>query len=153
MKQPYSLFKRGSTFYLQDARTGKQPSLNTKDRSKAQRLVNAENEAINDRLLNLALGQTYLRAHNPQISQRTWGDLLKEFGCKGKESTRQRQARAIKSKDFDPIRNLKVVETTTDDFLAVLKKCGSYTNHVLHCDHGLALGYPRADDDELEVSG
>jgi len=35
MKQRFYLYCRGNTFYLQDSRTGKQQSLETKDRNTA----------------------------------------------------------------------------------------------------------------------
>jgi hypothetical protein len=38
MKQRFYLYRRGETFYLPDSRTGKQHSLETKDRDTALRL-------------------------------------------------------------------------------------------------------------------
>jgi hypothetical protein len=39
MKQRFYLYRRGQMFYVQDARTGKQQSLETKDRNTALRLL------------------------------------------------------------------------------------------------------------------
>lgn len=45
MKNRYWLFKRRNTYYVQDAESGTQKSLFTKDREEAQRLVDARNQA------------------------------------------------------------------------------------------------------------
>ena len=39
MKQRFYIYRRGETFYLQDSRTGKQQSLETKDRKAAVRAL------------------------------------------------------------------------------------------------------------------
>jgi len=49
MKQRYRLIRctsRGGTFYAVDTFTGKRESLNTSDEGKAQRVINAKNEAF-----------------------------------------------------------------------------------------------------------
>ena len=60
MKQRYWLFRRGSTFYLQDAQTGKKESLRTRDPRQAERLRAARNETAEKPLLGLTLGKAYL---------------------------------------------------------------------------------------------
>ncbi|HUA39133.1 MAG TPA: hypothetical protein VMA35_12140 [Candidatus Sulfopaludibacter sp.] len=42
---------------------------------------------------------------------------MEEFCSVGKESTRLRRRRAVRSKAFAPIRNKKLIETTAEDFL------------------------------------
>jgi len=52
MKRRYILYRRklGGTFYVEDSHTRKQESLSTKDRRKAESLVNARNEASRSRI-------------------------------------------------------------------------------------------------------
>jgi integrase len=65
---------------------------------------------------------------------------MEKFCAKGKASTRLRRQRGMRSKPFDPIRNKKLVETTADDFLAVLRAGGVFTTCDLKCLHNLAMG-------------
>ena len=45
MTRRYRIFLRGNTYYAHDAETGKQTSLHTRDKRKAERLLLAKNEA------------------------------------------------------------------------------------------------------------
>ena len=61
MKQKYRLFRRSNGIYFfQDRFTGKQESLRTRDKSEAQRLVHAHNEAHQQPFLNLQIAKAYL---------------------------------------------------------------------------------------------
>jgi hypothetical protein len=63
MKHKYWIYRRaGSGYYLQDAQTGHRESLQTTDSLQAQRLRDARNQAVEQPMLNLALGKTYLAA-------------------------------------------------------------------------------------------
>ncbi len=46
MRQRFTLFRRGTVFYAQDAKTGKQQSLRTRDEAEALTLLNARNESL-----------------------------------------------------------------------------------------------------------
>jgi hypothetical protein len=48
------LFKRGNTYYFEDAQTRKQTSLHTSDRGEAERLIAAKNEAASKNALTWA---------------------------------------------------------------------------------------------------
>jgi integrase len=141
MKHRYWLYQRqGGSYYLEDARTGKRRSLGTTDRQQAERLRDAENQAVDQPMLNLALGKAYLTAIDPGLAARTWQTVIEEFCRQGKLSTQIRNRRATASKNFDPLRNSKLVETTADELRAVLKAMGAFNNHVLRCLHNLAIG-------------
>ena len=59
----YRIYRRKNrVFYLQDNRTGKQTSLNTKDKREAQRILHAKNEATAQPTLNLQIARVYLTA-------------------------------------------------------------------------------------------
>ncbi|HEY5892331.1 MAG TPA: hypothetical protein VIT91_03790 [Chthoniobacterales bacterium] len=63
----YRLFRRGRVFYAHDSQTGKQQSLNTRDRKEADRLLHAKNESHRQPLINLAMARSYLFAHDPRM--------------------------------------------------------------------------------------
>ena len=62
------------------------------------------------------------------------------IGRSGRDSTKLRRQRALRAKQFDLIRHKKIVETTGDDFRAVLGAGGVYANDTLRCLQNLALG-------------
>ena len=141
MKQRYWLYRRnGGGFYLQDARSGKRESLNTKDPLQARRLRDARNQAVEQPMLNLAMGKAYLAAIDPAMTLRTWESVIEEFCGHGKATTRGRNVRATDSPDFSTLRKKKLVETTRDDLSRALKTMGTFNNHVLRCLHNLAVG-------------
>ena len=90
--------------------------------------------------MNITIAKAYLIGADPKLMERTWAYVMEEFCLIGKETTRQRRRRAIKSKAFNSIRNKKMIETTAEEFLTVIKSNGSSVNHVLRCLHNLALG-------------
>ena len=49
------MFLHGSVFWCQDNETGKQKSLNTKDRAEAEVFLAAENEAYSNPIINLQI--------------------------------------------------------------------------------------------------
>src|ERR1039457_7041618 len=121
MKTTYTLFRRGETFYIQDRATGKQTSLRTKDETEARRLLEARNEAQRQPMLNLHLARAYLTASDPAFVERTWQTVMDQLQARGKDSSRERYANVFKSPAFDGLRSKKLMETTTDDFLAMFK--------------------------------
>jgi integrase len=140
MKNRFWLFKRGQTFYVEDSLTHKQESLHTKDQREARRLRDAKNEAIGNPTLSLAIGRAYLAAHDPHMAKRTWSEVMDELSSHGCEASRARCQREMKSKPFDMIRHKPLIETTGEDFMAVLRMGTTSTNHYLRRLHNLALG-------------
>ena len=65
---------------------------------------------------------------------------MREFCANKKESSRLRLTRAVSRPAFNFIRNRRLVETTAEDFFAVIKSGGVFTRHILRCLHNLALG-------------
>jgi len=95
MKKRYWMFKRGSTFYVEDAETGKQQSLRTKDKKEAKRLVEAKNDAAAQPQINLALAKAYYAAQDTELVERTWASVIAFIVAQGGPSTRKRTTSAV----------------------------------------------------------
>jgi hypothetical protein len=86
INQRYWLFRRDKGFYyLEDSQTGKRRSLRTTDRRQAERVRDAEKHAVEQPMLNLALGRTYLAAIDPALTRHTWQIVIDEFRARGKD--------------------------------------------------------------------
>ena len=83
MKNKYTLFKRGTVYYIQDSQTGKQTSLRTKNETEARSLLNARNEAQRQPILNLHLARAYLTASDPAFVERTWQVVMDQLQSRG----------------------------------------------------------------------
>ncbi len=88
------IFKRGSTYYLEDTATHKQESLRTKDKREAERIRAAKNESVRQPSLNLALAKVYLSGHDRTLPDRTWQTVMERFCEQEKPATRIRNERA-----------------------------------------------------------
>jgi integrase len=140
MKERFYLFKRNGVYYVEDGQTGRQHSLKTKDGVEARRMVHARNEAVRCPVLNLAMARVYMSAHDPKTLARTWGDVMDEFCSRGKPATQKDRRLVAQRQPQSQLRNLKLVETTADDFIRVLNAGGAMTNAFVRCLHNLALG-------------
>ena len=72
--------------------------------------------------------------------ERKWAQVMDEFGQRGRDSSRARYARALKSPALATLRDKKIVDTTPDDFRAALADNKPSTNHFLRRVHNLAVG-------------
>lgn len=140
MKMRFWLWKRKGVYYLQDAVTRQKESLHTRDHAEAERIRDARNDAFDRPVLGMALAKAYLTAHDAEIAKRTWQDVIDNFCSRGKEHTQDRRKRAFRGKCFDHIRSLKLIETSADDFFAVLENSGVMARCLLRCLHNLAEG-------------
>lgn len=140
MKQQFYIYRRGEVYYLQDGRTGKQQSLETKDKKEALRLLEIKRQSAVNSGFNQIVLKTCLTTQDPLLAKRTWETVMQQIQTHGKESTRTRYARAVKSKSFNRLRHVKLVETSADDFLAILNRAKFSDAHYLKRLHNLALG-------------
>ncbi len=140
MKQRFWLFKRGSTFYCQDSDTGEQKSLSTKDRVEALRLIDMKRQSAETPGFSRFLLKACLATQDAHLVTRTWQMVMEQMSAHGKESTKARCKRAMLAKGFNRIRNKKLIETTSDDFLAILVSPSVSIHHYLKRLHNLALG-------------
>src|SRR5436853_5923669 len=142
MKNKYRTHRREGIYYIEDTETGQQTSLRTRDSKEAETLKDAHNAAARDAALAVAIGAAYFSNRDPEVKTRTWRTVFDEFVRRGKkQSTRDRRTRALRSPDFDPIRNKRIVETTSSDFDAVLKDRKASVIHNLRVIHNLARGF------------
>ena len=142
MKTRYRLICRGSRggkFYCVDTVTGHRTSLLTSNEDEARQLVEAKNNSHRQPTLNLQLARAYLTATDPAYMSRTWQTVMDEIQTHGKEPTRIRYISAMKTRAFDSIRHKKLLETTVEDFLAILKNKQISVGHNLRRLHNLAL--------------
>jgi integrase len=139
MNTKYTLFRRNGVYYSQDAATGQQKSLRTRDETEALQLINARNEAHRQPVLNLHLARAYMTASDPAFVERTWQTVMDQLQARGQESSRERYASVFKSPSFDGLRNKRLMETTADDFLAVFKDGKVSIVYFLKRLHNFAL--------------
>ena len=138
----YRLIYRGlrDTYYSVEASTGKRESLGTNNPEVAQRLLAAKNEAVRHTEMNLQIAQIYLQHGNPDLKNRTWQQVMENVMSLKTGATHKRWQTAIQDKAFDLIRDRKLLETTAEHFLQVLKRGTISTNVFLRRAHNFAVG-------------
>ncbi len=90
--------------------------------------------------MNLQIAQVYLQHCDPVLAARTWEQVMNQIICLKTGSTQERWKRASKDKAFELIRQRKLLETTGEHFLAVLKTGTVATNVFLRRLHNFAIG-------------
>jgi integrase len=140
MKQKFWLCKRKNTFFSFEVGSRKRESLHTCNKEEAKRIIRAKNDAAAQPAINLSIAKAYLVGADSKLVERTWNLVIQDFCAVKKESTRLRRERATRSKVFDIIRKKRLVETTAEDFYAVINAGGIFTCDVLRCLHNMALG-------------
>ena len=141
MKQAFGLVRRlWGVFYLKHKITGQQTSLKTSDRFEAQRILQAHNESECQPHFNLSLARVYLNGADPKLATRTWQEVMENIVAKKADETRRRWEVAIKDRNFDCIRNLRVAETRPEHFDRALADGKVSTNVYLRRIHNHALG-------------
>lgn len=139
MKTRFGLFRRGGSFYSYDKDTGRQESLRTADRTAAQRLVAAKNEAQQQPNLNLQIARVYLAASDGDVAKRTWAEVMAEMAKLKTGSTLERWERATRDKAFDSLRSRPLLETRAEHLLRVLQEGTISTNIFLRRMHNFAV--------------
>ena len=139
MKNRFILFLRSGIFYCEDTSTGKQTSLRTRERTDAERLLHVKNEAVHQPAMNLQIAQVYLQHGDPALATRTWQDVLAQIIATKTGSTQRRWQVASRDKAFDRLRDRKLMETTSELFVAVLNAGKVSTNIFLRRLHHYAV--------------
>jgi hypothetical protein len=117
MTQRYRKFKRAwGMWYAFDTVTGNSASLKTRVKSEADQKVNAMNETERQPSISLGLAKVYLNATDPKLATRTWQEVMENIVAKKTDETRRRWEVAIKDRNFDCIRYLRVAETRPEHF-------------------------------------
>jgi hypothetical protein len=139
MKNRFILFQRSGMFYCEDTSTGRQTSLRTKDKTDALRLLHVKNEAAHQPAMNLQIAQVYLQHSDPALSARTWQDVMETIISTKTGNNLLRWQGAVKDQALGPLRQHKLIETTAEHFLAVLKAGSVSTNVYLRRIHNYAV--------------
>ena len=141
MKTRFRLYRRnkGGRYYIHDETTGKQESLHTSDRLAALRLLHAKNEAVLQPAMNLQIAQVYLHHSDPALSVRTRQQVMDTMISTKTGGNLLRWQGAVKDKALEPLRQRKLIETTAEHFLAVLKAGSISTNVYLRRIHNYAV--------------
>lgn len=134
------MFLRGTVYWIQDNQTRKQETLHTKDRTEAERLLNARNEAHRQPIINLQIARAYLMVSDPQASKRTWSDVMAEIVKTKHGDTQRRWLVATKDKALTGIQSLPLLETRAEHFLRAMERGKVSTNIYLRRIHNFALG-------------
>jgi len=135
------MYRRGEVYYIHNNDTGAQESLRTKDRTEAERLFNAKNEAHRAPIINLQIARAYLMISDPEAATRTWQDVMDEIVKLKRDETQRRWLVAVKDKALDGIRSLAILETRAEHFLRAMELKGKVsTNIYLRRIHNFALG-------------
>ncbi|HTL74047.1 MAG TPA: tyrosine-type recombinase/integrase [bacterium] len=140
MKERYWLSKRGSMFYSLDSKTRERKSLGTSDRHTAQKMIQAKNESANRPALGLSLAKAYLAAYDQTLVTRTWRFVMDEYCSRGQAQTQELRQRKLKHPAFARIRDKCLIETTSQDFMEVLRVRNIFVHSVLKNLHNLAVG-------------
>jgi integrase len=139
MKARFILFRRNGTYYCEDTTTRKQSSLRTKDEAEAATLLATKNEAVRQPAMNLQIAQVYLKHSDPTLAGRTWADVMRQVALGKNGPTKERYDMAIKDSALDDLRDRKLLETTGEHFLAVLRAGTVSTNVYLRRFHNYAV--------------
>jgi integrase len=104
-------------------------------------LLEVKRQASQDTGFNQFIIKSYLSTRDPMLCRRTWGTVMDQMKTHGRESTQTRCARAMNCAAFRSIRNIKLVETRSEDFLNILGNHPTLSVvHYLKRLHNLALG-------------
>jgi hypothetical protein len=106
----YRLVYRGSrnAYYAFDTQTNKRESLGTGEEAEAKRLLATKNQAVQHPQMNLQIAQVYLQHSDPELSARTWQNVMDKIVTLKTGSTQARWESAIKEKALDSLRNRRL---------------------------------------------
>jgi integrase len=142
VKNRYRLVRRAyGIYYCLDKQTRKKESLETSDRVKAERLLMAKNQSVEQPALNKGMAKVYLSASSPEFATRTWSEVMEHYVKSGVESTRDRKERAFRSRPFAALKMTKLLDTEAIHLLNAIehKQAGNSTHHYLRRLHNYAL--------------
>ncbi|HZR18672.1 MAG TPA: hypothetical protein VFE51_15375 [Verrucomicrobiae bacterium] len=145
MKNRFSIYpnrSRGGIYYLKDALTEQRESLRTTDKSRANELLTAKNEAARESAFNLQKARIFMAASDPEISTRTWRIALQSIiQSKPPDSeNRVRWTTFANDKALESILDLVLLETTAEQILTVASARTVSTNVFMRRLHNFCIG-------------
>jgi hypothetical protein len=139
-KQRYWLYRRGGIYYIHDSETGVRESLETRNKQEAEHIRQTRNMTAARPVIGMSLAKAYLTSQDPNLLKRTWQDVVDEFCNRGSEETQKHRRRVSKRRPQNLLLGMKLLETTNEDLIKILKAGGVMTNAFVRCLHNLALG-------------
>jgi integrase len=139
-KQRYWLYRRAGIYYLHDSETGVRESLLTRNKQEAEQIRTMRNMSAEHPVIGISLAKACLTSQDPKLLSRTWQDVINEFCSRGKPQTQAHRRRVASRKPQLWLKNMKLIETTADDFVKILKAGGVMTNTFVRCLQNLAVG-------------
>ena len=142
MKARYRMIRRGGrneTFYCVDRKTGKRSSLGTGDRSAAEKLIFAKNQAEEQPMLNLQMAKAYLQGSNSAMNQRTWQVALDALIESKSGANKIRWLTFRRDKSLEPLLSQILVQTEGESILRVLRSGSVSTNVFLRRLHNFCV--------------
>jgi integrase len=127
-------------YYCVDTKTRKRTSLHTANEEAARQILEAKNQAERQPAINLQIAQAYLQHGDPAMAARTWQHVMEQIHSTKTGNTRERWQYAMRDEAFDLIRHRKLIETSSEHFLEVLKNGSVSTNVYLRRAHNYAIG-------------
>ncbi|MEM1058034.1 MAG: hypothetical protein AAGK14_02190 [Verrucomicrobiota bacterium] len=130
----YTMFRHNNgMYYLQNRETRRQKSLRTKDKAKAQRLLNERNQMEdNSAALNYELGTAYLTAADPEMATRTWEYVARKAIRKNDApSTKERKETALRQRDLQGLLRKPLLKTSPEYLLELLEEVCPSSNTFL----------------------
>ena len=140
-KQRFWLYRRDGIYYIHDSETGERASLNTRSKQEAEQIRTTRNMTVACPVIGMSLAKAYLTSQDPKLLARTWQDVIDAFCSRGKPQTQADRRRVSNRRPQNLLRNMKLIETSADDLLKILKDGGAMTNAFVRCLHNLAVGY------------
>ncbi|MGH7952163.1 MAG: hypothetical protein ACREFE_09625 [Limisphaerales bacterium] len=139
-KQRYWLYQRGGIYYIHDSETNVRESLETRSKQEAEHIRQTRNMTAARPVIGMSLAKAYLTSQDPNLLKRTWQDVVDEFCSRGSEETQKHRRRVSKRRPQNLLLGMKLLETTNEDLIKILKSGGVMTNAFVRCLHNLALG-------------
>ena len=138
-KQRFWLYRRDGIYYIHDSETGERASLNTRSKQEAEQIRTTRNMTVACPVIGMSLAKAYLTSQDPKLLARTWQDVIDAFCSRGKPQTQADRRRVSNRRPQNLLRNMKLIETSADDLLKILKDGGAMTNAFVRCLHNLAV--------------
>ena len=140
MKEKYWLSKRGHNYYSLDSVTRERKSLGTTDRHEALKIIQAKNESSGRPALGFALAKAYIAAYDQTLAERTWQFVMDEFSSRGQIQSQELRRRKLKNPAFKHLRPKRLIETTSEDFMLVLRTKSVFVHSILRNLQNFAVG-------------
>ncbi len=121
--------RKNGFYYCQDTSTGKQASIGTKDEGRAREHVDALNRGAEAPTLAKKQALAVLSVTDPRMHSRRWSEVMEAVTDTPNDNTRTRREREFRSKIYDLIRDLPIIDTNPEVFRKILST-GRSSPHV-----------------------